>query len=146
MLHRDGAEAGLINVFVPFVALTEKNGPTELVPNTHLGQTPPRQEGCGSLRRYFARLHAPGRKPCAPCLSRGEILLFDYRTLHHGLANQSDTARPVGYLVYAREGVRDAHNFPAEVTLREYCARVEATNRRLDASLAAFRGGQAARA
>ena len=49
----------------------------------------------------------------APCVRKGDVLLFDYRVLHRGLANHSDDARPVAYMVYAAPGASDRHNFPS---------------------------------
>ena len=34
--------------------------------------------------------------------------------MHRGRANHSAARRPVGYVVFARRGVRDLHNFSAE--------------------------------
>ena len=53
----------------------------------------------------------------APLLQPGDVLLFDYRCLHRGLANQGDVRREVAYAVYARQGVRDVQNFPSATTL-----------------------------
>ena len=50
----------------------------------------------------------------APALRAGELLLFDFRVMHRGRANHSAARRPVGYVVFARRGVRDLHNFSAE--------------------------------
>ena len=120
-LHRDGAQPGLVNAFIPLVDLTVENGPTALLPRTHRNWRV-RDEG-----------HA-----VAPLLRAGEVLLFDYRCLHHGLANQSEAMRPVAYIVYAGGGARDRHNFPADVTLRDYCARMLAMNARLDATVGEY--------
>ena len=47
----------------------------------------------------------------------GDVLLFDYRCLHRGLANEGNSRREVAYAVYARDGVRDVQNFPSATTL-----------------------------
>jgi len=99
--HSDGAEAGLFNVFVPLLSLTRANGPTELRPGTHLHQG-------------LARGHVAPRE--APLLRAGEMLLFDYRVRHRGLANDSEEPRPVAYVTYAIGEAKDA-NFPDAVTL-----------------------------
>ena len=99
--HSDGAEPGLYNVFVPLVSLTMANGPTELRPATH------RHEGT-------ARGHVAPRM--APLVRAGELLLFDYRVRHRGLANDCKEPRPVAYLTYAVGEARDA-NFPDACTL-----------------------------
>ena len=94
--HRDGPD-GLVTVFAPLTAFVPRNGPTELSPSTHRGG-----DDSSSL---------------APLLQPGDVLLFDYRCLHRGLANQGDSRREVAYAVYARQGVRDVQNFPSATTL-----------------------------
>ena len=69
--HRDGPD-GLVTVFAPLTAFVPRNGPTELSPSTHRGG-----DDSSSL---------------APLLQPGDVLLFDYRCLHRGLANQGDFA------------------------------------------------------
>ena len=89
----DTLPAHAINVFVPLVALGE-NGATEFA--------------LGSHRRGFDR--SPAR--AAPRCALGDAVLFDYRTWHRGLANESDADRPVLYLVVARPWWRDDRNDP----------------------------------
>ena len=50
----------------------------------------------------------------SPLLAAGELLLFDYRCLHRGRANLTRDARPIAYVLFARPGVVDRHNFPEE--------------------------------
>jgi ectoine hydroxylase-related dioxygenase (phytanoyl-CoA dioxygenase family) len=38
----------------------------------------------------------------APCLSAGDALVFDYRTLHRGRANVSAETRPVLVMTFAK--------------------------------------------
>ena len=94
--HRDGPD-GLVTVFAPLTAFVPRNGPTELSPSTHRGG-----DDSSSL---------------APLLQPGDVLLFDYRCLHRGLANQGNARREVAYAVYSRQGVRDIQNFPSATTL-----------------------------
>ena len=94
--HRDGPD-GLVTVFAPLTAFVPRNGPTELSPSTHRGG-----DDSSSL---------------APLLQPGDVLLFDYRCLHRGLANEGNSRREVAYAVYARDGVRDVQNFPSATTL-----------------------------
>ena len=96
--HRDGPD-GLVTVFAPLTAFVPRNGPTELSPSTH--------HECDDS--------APSG--VAPLLQPGDLLLFDYRCLHRGLANEGDARREVAYAVYARDGVRDVQNFPSATTL-----------------------------
>ena len=97
--HSDGDEPGLFNAFVPLLSLTAANGPTELLPGTHLG---PGRGGYVEPRT-------------APLVQAGELLLFDYRVRHRGLANGSDEPRPVAYVTYAIGAARD-RNFPDALT------------------------------
>jgi ectoine hydroxylase-related dioxygenase (phytanoyl-CoA dioxygenase family) len=53
------------------------------------------------------------RSPVVPQPKRGSALLFDYRVLHRGLANQSDRRRPVLVLTFAKSWFRDNLNFPS---------------------------------
>ena len=94
--HRDGPD-GLVTVFAPLTAFVPRNGPTELSPATHRGG-----DDSSSL---------------APLLQPGDVLLFDYRCLHRGLANEGNSRREVAYAVYSRQGVRDIQNFPSATTL-----------------------------
>ena len=94
--HRDGPD-GLVTVFAPLTAFVPRNGPTEVSPATHRGG-----DDSSSL---------------APLLQPGDVLLFDYRCLHRGLANEGNSRREVAYAVYSRQGVRDIQNFPSATTL-----------------------------
>ena len=69
----------MYNVFVPLVPLTACNGPTELRPGSHLHE--------GNTWGHVApRL--------APLLGTGDMLIFDYRLRHRGLANNSSRQHP----------------------------------------------------
>ena len=94
--HRDGPD-GLVTVFAPLTAFVPRNGPTEISPATHRG--------------------GDDSSSVAPLLQPGDVLLFDYRCLHRGLANEGDARREVAYAVYSRQGVRDIQNFPSATTL-----------------------------
>ena len=52
--------------------------------------------------------------PLTPSLSAGELLLFDYRLRHRGLANITAAPRPVAYFVFTSPGLSDTRNFPRE--------------------------------
>ncbi|KAL1507969.1 hypothetical protein AB1Y20_007573 [Prymnesium parvum] len=106
--HPDGTAEGLVNAFVALVPTTVLNGPTELRPGSHVWV----ESALGPEPRWDERTSTTVAE-----LAVGEILLFDYRTYHRGRANRSDEPRPVAYLVYARPGVSDQHNFPAESLL-----------------------------
>jgi hypothetical protein len=42
----------------------------------------------------------------------GSAIMFDYRILHRGLANESAISRPMLYFTYGRQWFRDATNYP----------------------------------
>lgn len=113
--HRDGPDAGFIDCFVPLIDLQEAIGPTALRPGTH--RTTPGvgddEDEPGGVARAFA-----------PLLRKGDLLLFDYRTLHRGLGNMSKaTTRTLAYAVYRRRETRasnsigDVQNFQSALTL-----------------------------
>ena len=45
-------------------------------------------------------------------IDRGDIIVFDYRVVHRGMANAASAARPVLYSTFSRPWFRDALNFP----------------------------------
>ena len=100
--HSDGSAYGLFNLFVPLVPLTALNGPTEIRPSTH--------RNAGSTSGFVAQR-------TAPLLGMGDVLIFDYRCRHRGLANGGEETRPVAYVTYAIGGAQDKHNFPDASTL-----------------------------
>ena len=113
--HVDGGHVDLqkhqsshcLNIFIPLIDLTHEMGPTELRPGTH----------------YHTRnlvpmmLAAKARKtlqpPVAPLLRQGDVLVFDYRILHRGLANVSQQNRPILVLTVAQTWFKDVLNFPS---------------------------------
>ena len=88
-----------INVFVPLVDLTLRNGPTEFVAGSHI------------LNYEFFNRH----NVVIPQVTAGTPIIFDYRLGHRGLANTSDFCRPIVYCTYAAAGngkeFRDSVNF-----------------------------------
>jgi hypothetical protein len=93
-----------VNVFVPLVDITQENGPTEFWPGSHV------------LSR--ARDAYNGQTPSVKLAGQiGDIIIFDYRVVHRGLANRGTENRPLLYLTYARPWFRDAQNFPDEPLL-----------------------------
>jgi hypothetical protein len=112
--HADGGHVNLqkhlpchvMNVFVPLHDLTHAMGPTEIRPGTH----------------YHTRNLAPMmlaaacrktlRRPVAPILAAGDVLMFDYRVLHRGLANKTMQNRSFLVLTVAKPWFKDILNFP----------------------------------
>ncbi|KAL9183183.1 hypothetical protein ACHAXT_004970 [Thalassiosira profunda] len=105
--HRDGLD-GFIDCFVPLIDLTDEMGPTAIKPCTHTYT--------GSVDT------ASDVDILMPLMRKGEVLLFDYRTIHRGQGNRSESSRTLAYAVWKRleRGKADAgdiHNFPAALTL-----------------------------
>lgn len=113
--HRDGPDAGFIDCFVPLIDLQDAIGPTALQPGTHRTTS-----GVGDDEHETGGV----TRALAPLLHKGDLLLFDYRTLHRGLGNVSKaTTRTLAYVVYRRRetgalnSIGDVHNFQAALTL-----------------------------
>lgn len=126
--HRDGPEEGYINAFVPLVDLSESLGPTAILSGTHtrpdirlLGDKDGDGSGAASGDGDGDGDCGDGvPSPIVPLLQKGQILLFDYRTLHRGLGNtnvEGGLARTLAYVVYTRGSITDVHNFPDALTL-----------------------------
>lgn len=113
--HSDGPHLSIteylpchcLNVFIPLIDLMETHGPTELRPES--------QKMTQDLTKSFliAAARKQLRKPVAPLLQRGSVLIFDYRILHRGKANVSSETRPIFVLTFAKAGFKDMLNFPA---------------------------------
>jgi hypothetical protein len=105
--HQDGPHLSLhhqrpchaINVFIPLIDLTARNGPTEFVLGSHFLD----YEGYDK------------NKVVIPQVTAGTPIIFDYRLGHRGLANTSDVCRPIVYCTYAAAAngkeFRDSVNF-----------------------------------
>lgn len=46
--------------------------------------------------------------------NQGDVILFDYRVVHRGMANEGTQSRPVLYATHTRPWFSDVNNFPAE--------------------------------
>lgn len=109
--HRDGDEAGCVNVFCPLVDVHEANGPTEIMLGSHLWS---RQDAAAVVARGEGSLELADYTTVRACARKGSLLLFDFRCLHRG-ARHAPTpqgaegldapARPVLYAVAARPGM-----------------------------------------
>ena len=88
-----------INVFVPLVDLTSRNGPTEFCLGSHV-------LGHEGYDKDFVEV---------PKVKAGTPVIFDYRLGHRGLGNSSHGIRPIVYCTYARAAqgkeFRDSVNF-----------------------------------
>jgi hypothetical protein len=85
-----------VNVSIPMIDIDPVTGPTAIWPGSHRwpeGQDAVPQQGMASIP-----------------FQRGDAILMDYRTMHTGLPNNSQTVRPILYLVYTREWFFDDNN------------------------------------
>jgi len=98
-----------INMLVPLIDLSEANSITRVWMGSHR----PAQEFEENSDCRWATV------------PKGGCLLMDYRVLHGGSANRSDTIRPVLYLIYHRPWFRDYVNFKKQPAVRISKAEVE---------------------
>ena len=100
-----------VTVLIPLVDITQETGTTRVWPGTH------REFGDDSRLSFWID----------PVISRGSVLLMDYRLFHGGTQNRSPSPRPVLYNVYARPWYRDRENYrtqPPLVISHDELARV----------------------
>mgnify|MGYP006153263627 CR=1 FL=1 len=113
--HFEAAQADpshrMYNVFVPLVDIAEDGDGTMFWPAPVLG------ESSRALAKHImdapdSTLHASTLH--APATPAGGLIIFDYRTIHRGLANMEvgGRERPVAYVACATGGAGDVHNFP----------------------------------
>jgi len=117
--HRDGPDEGYINAFVPLVDLDESLGPTSILPLSHVMPNNIRLNNNDNNTDSSSSNDDTPSLPIIPTLKKGQILLFDYRTLHKGLGNTNaeGISRTLAYVVYTRGSITDVHNFPDALTL-----------------------------
>jgi hypothetical protein len=84
-----------VNVSIPMIDIDPITGPTGIWPGSHRWQEQQQATPQGMVSIPF---------------QRGDAVLMDYRTMHTGLANNSQTVRPILYLVYTREWFFDDNN------------------------------------
>jgi len=97
-----------LNLIVPLVPLDAVNGTTRLWPGSHL----------------VVKSRTQQMPSVDPAADPGDCLLVDYRLLHGGTANCSQSPRPILYNLYCRAWFRDSRNFrkqrPVRVSREEY--------------------------
>lgn len=93
-----------ITLVVPLVDVTLEMGPTAIWPGVRVDEN--HHDRFGPLEGtpdYESALQ--------PTTEMGDAYMMDYRTIHGGMANNSDLVRPILYLVYSRPWFRDGFNF-----------------------------------
>ena len=98
-------------VVIPLVKITPENGPTAIWPGTHL--SPNRIERLQQLSESPDYSSAD-----KPTTQLGDAYMMDYRVIHGGLANRSEQARAILYLVYGRPWFRDGFNFSSQPSVQ----------------------------
>lgn len=78
-------------VLIPLVEITEKNGRTQFIKGSHRELSVDEE----NADKY------------SPSLSPGDIVIFDGRTLHRGLANHTTEERVVAYLTFVADWYYD---------------------------------------
>jgi len=134
--HADGGHVNLeqhlschvLNVFVPLKCITPEMGPTQLRPGTHYHTR--------NLAPMLlaARARKTLRTPIAPLLSLGDVLVFDYRILHRGLANLSSQNRSFLVLTMSKPWFKDVLNFPTRSLEERSCSKSGLTIRQEEAN------------
>ena len=119
--HSDGPHLNLgkdlpchcLNVFVPLVDVDMTNGPTEMRPGS---VTLTRDLKKAYMRAFLTKKL---RAVDCPTLEKGSVLMFDYRILHRGKANNSTESRPVLVYTFAKPFYIDNMNFPHKSVMDE---------------------------
>jgi hypothetical protein len=99
-----------VNCSIPLIDIDQSIGPTAIWPGTHRSAADgPPMDGMVSIP-----------------FQRGDCVMMDYRTMHTGMPNNSQTVRPILYLVYTREWFFDDNNHrtraPLDMTMEEVAA------------------------
>ena len=119
-----------ITVVIPLVDIDEATGSTAIWEGSH-ATVGARDQLCELMA------NPTWEGSVYPLPKMGDVYLMDYRVIHGGMANQSDRARPILYLVFSRSWFRDAYNFadqpPIQFAPKEF-KKVPKTMRRMFAS------------
>ena len=106
MSAKEHLPAHVLNVFIPLIPMTRELGATEFRPESHvITRDTTKLLLAAVIKRQLKPLEAPLAPP-------GGCVLFDYRTLHRGLANTTDTIRPMLVYTFAKPWYKDVLNFP----------------------------------
>ncbi len=93
-----------ITVVIPLVDIDEETGSTGIWEGSH------RAGGRKQLQDLMIKPSWEGAS--LPLTKSGDVYLMDYRVIHGGMANRSQIARPIFYIVYSRPWFKDFSNFP----------------------------------
>jgi len=96
-----------VTLVIPLVEVTADMGPTAIWPGSH--RSPDRIE---QLQRLMTTPDFSDAEQ--PITKLGDAYMMDYRLIHGGMPNDSETIRPILYLVYSRPWFRDGFNFTSQ--------------------------------
>lgn len=103
----DGLPVYALTMVIPLIDLSPATGTTAIWEGTHRGA-----ERFDLLRGL---MDSPNFSDASvPMAKQGDAYLMDYRVIHGGMANRSDVARPILYIVYSRPWFRDGFNFKSQ--------------------------------
>ena len=92
-----------ITLAIPLIKLDENCGSTAIWAKSHL-------EGMKIVFDSNTKKILPAKLPLP---NLGDIYMFDYRVKHSGMANNSNYARPILYIVFSKPWWIDPSNFSA---------------------------------
>ena len=97
----------VFNIFIPLQDTPHEMGPTELRPGSHH-----LTKGNLAKNMLVAKCRKTLRTTEWPELELGDVLIFDYRILHRGRANNLETSRNYLVMTFAEPWFQDKLNFP----------------------------------
>lgn len=103
----DGMPVYALTMVIPLIDLSQQTGTTAIWEGSHRGA-----DRFDLLRRLMG---SPDFSDASfPMAMQGDAYLMDYRVIHGGMANRSEVARPILYIVYSRPWFRDGFNFKSQ--------------------------------
>ena len=105
--------AHIFNVFIPLIDITTDDlGPTQLIPKSHIESRILYNDKYKPNQKQQA--HQNLRMPLTPLLNVGDVLMFDFRTMHRGLENidKRSINRPMLVLAFSIPSFEDEANWP----------------------------------
>ena len=115
-----------VTLCVPLCDVDENNGPTAIWPGSHRTALRARPPSESEILRKFPVEHMVGKF--------GRSFLFDFRTFHCGLPNDSREPRPLLMFVFTRTWYRDpnlAEVIPSIILSKKNFKRIPERNRQL---------------
>ena len=107
--HADGRETVMpynaICLFIPLCDLNDTTGYTSLWPGTH-------HYSQNELLEHQLPSIMPSSKLLKGAINRGDVMLYDYKTIHRGEANNMPNVsdiRPIFYIIYAKQEFREGN-------------------------------------